>query len=222
MTNCEFCNKEINNKGGLIKHQNGCKLNPNRKNYKSNLIDYHEKVKNGDIERKYINGIDKNKKLGLPIPESWKQVPDRTGSKLSNETKSKLSKARSKIIEENGNGGFKHIKWYEVNNIVDESFIVRGTYELRLSKELNNAKIYWVRKKYLDYEIDGQIRTYCPDFYIPHKNVFIEVKGYYSEKDKNKMKAVEKYNNIKIFLIFEKDLITIEKNGFDEYMKHLL
>ena len=42
---CEFCGKEINNKGSLVKHQNGCKLNPNRKVYKSNFIDYNKKVK---------------------------------------------------------------------------------------------------------------------------------------------------------------------------------
>lgn len=54
MGSCEFCDKMIENKGGLMKHQKGCKLNPNRKLYKSNLIDYHMKVKNGEIERKYI------------------------------------------------------------------------------------------------------------------------------------------------------------------------
>lgn len=28
--NCQFCNKEINNKGSLKAHENSCKLNPNR------------------------------------------------------------------------------------------------------------------------------------------------------------------------------------------------
>lgn len=48
--NCEFCNKEINNKGGLVKHEKGCVKNPNRILYKSNFEGYNEKVKSGVIK----------------------------------------------------------------------------------------------------------------------------------------------------------------------------
>lgn len=34
---CKFCSKEISNKGGLKKHENGCVNNPNKIIYKSNF-----------------------------------------------------------------------------------------------------------------------------------------------------------------------------------------
>lgn len=46
------------------------------------------------------------------------------------------------------------------------------------------------------------------------ENIYLEVKGYYTEKDKIKMEAVEEFNNIRVRMIFEDDLIDIEKNGF--------
>jgi hypothetical protein len=212
---CKFCGKEINNKGSLIKHQNGCKLNPNKKQYKSNFIEYNEKVKNGEIKKEFKNQFDKYNKLGLPIPDKWKQTPDRTGAKLSNKTKRKLSKARSKILEEMGGGGFKHIRWYEIENVLNEKFIVRGTWEFRLANKLNELNILWVRKKYLEYNLNGQIRTYSPDFYLPKYDKYIEVKGYFSKKDKLKMDLVEKFNNIKIEMVFEEELLKIEGGDVD-------
>jgi len=59
----------------------------------------------------------------------------------------------------------------------------------------------WNNKTYLTYITDIQ-RTYHPDFYLPSLNVYIEVKGYYSENDKQKMRAVLLSNpNIKIYFI---------------------
>lgn len=34
---CQYCCKDLKNNGALVKHQNGCKFNPNRKFYESNF-----------------------------------------------------------------------------------------------------------------------------------------------------------------------------------------
>jgi hypothetical protein len=218
---CEFCGKEINNRGSLVKHQNGCKLNPKRKIYKSNFINYNKKVKDGEIKKDFINQYDKHYKLGLKIPYEWrKNVPDRNGVKLSVITKQKLSKARSKFLEEMGGGGFKHIKWYKIKNVLGDEFIVRGTWELRLAEKMNELNILWVRKKYLEYDLNGQIKTYSPDFYLPKQDIYLEVKGYFSKKDRLKMSLVENFNNIKIKMIFEEDLIKIENNCIEILYKN--
>ncbi len=39
---CEFCDKEILNKGSLKKHEYSCKKNPNRIVYTSNFIEYNK------------------------------------------------------------------------------------------------------------------------------------------------------------------------------------
>jgi hypothetical protein len=210
---CIFCNKEINNKGGLIKHQNGCKYNPNRIIYKSHFTEYNDEVRNGlkpKNKNQYQLAKEKGECWSLSKEGRLKLSNASKGRKLSNEVKEKLSLIRSKIIEEQGKGGFKNIKWYKIFNIEKEEFILRGTWELKIANLLNDNNILWIRKIYLNY-IDNKIkRTYCPDFYLPKYNLYLEVKGYFSIKDKDKMNKVIKNNKINLVIINSK-MINNEK-----------
>ena len=149
--NCKFCSKEINNKGGLIKHENGCKLNPNRIIYKSPFIDYNQKVRSGEITGKnqYVLAKEKGDIWIMPKEAIDKQRNKIIGTHHTEKTKEILSLARSKVLEELGTGGFKNIKWYKISNIHNEEFIVRGTWELNTAKLLNESNILWIRKIYL-------------------------------------------------------------------------
>jgi hypothetical protein len=61
----------------------------------------------------------------------------------------------------------------------------------------------WSKNKWITYQdSDGVVHRYNPDFYIPDMNVYVEVKGYYSEKDQRKMKCVlEQNKDVKIYFI---------------------
>jgi len=121
--------------------------------------------------------------------------------KQSKETKEKLSEIRSLTLDKN-NGGFQDVGWYRVNNINGVEFTVRGTWELTIAELLNKHKILWIRNQCLKYTKDGLIKTYNPDFYLPISNEYIEVKGYYSDNDKLKMKLVlEQNKNVRIYMI---------------------
>jgi hypothetical protein len=50
--------------------------------------------------------------------------------------------------------------------------------------------ILWIKNQYLYYFIDDIKKIYNPDFYLLDLDEYIEVKGYFSEKDKIKMDAV--------------------------------
>ena len=68
--------------------------------------------------------------------------------------------------------------------------------------------IEWVKIKtnnhLFSYEIDGVVRSYTPDFFLPHFNVYLEVKGYWWGNDRQKMDLIiNKYPNIR-FIIIEK------------------
>ena len=64
---------------------------------------------------------------------------------------------------------------------------LNGTWEKKLAIWLDENKILWVRnKKSFPYEFQGKIRKYYPDFYLPDKNQYIEVKGYETDKDRAK------------------------------------
>ena len=115
----------------------------------------------------------------------------RKNTKHTKETKERLSAKRSHYLATNPDaGGFKNVKWYSVKNILGESFIVRGLWEYNVALKLNYYNIVWVRNRYLNYFIDSVKKTYNPDFYLPDLDEYIEVKGYFSDKDKIKMDAV--------------------------------
>ena len=125
------------------------------------------------------------------------------GHPHSKETKELLSKMRSDYLASAKNaGGFRDVGWYDVKNIKDEQYTVRGLWEYNVALKLNELKIYWTKNHYLNYFIDNVKKIYNPDFYLPDQNAYIEVKGYFSEKDKIKMDAVLDQNSkVKIYFM---------------------
>lgn len=144
------------------------------------------------------------------------------GKSLSAEHKEKLSIAQAKVLEEqNISNRFQDIKYYKEKNINGEEFSLRGTYELKMALWLNENKILWVRKIYLKYIKGEDNKTYTPDFYLPEYDIYIETKGYYSEKDQDKMKLVLEQNQVNLKMVFTEDIKKID-NGTFKFSKLLL
>lgn len=69
--------------------------------------------------------------------------------------------------------------------------------------------IDWIKPKtnnyIFKYEVDGKIKSYTPDFYLPSFDVYLEIKGYWWGRDREKMDLViSKYPETK-FVIIEKE-----------------
>ena len=115
------------------------------------------------------------------------------GHPMSKASKEMLSKKQSQRINKFGSGGFKDVGWYKVKNIKGVEFTVRGKWELAVANKLNELGILWIRNNLVSYFLRYN-RYYNPDFYLPETNQYVEVKGYYSDKDKEKMKRVVECN----------------------------
>ena len=192
---CQYCEKECKNNLSLGCHEVRCKLNPNRKvwvSWKPSSTWNKGLTKETDIRIKKASEKyhDKFVKGEIKIK----------GHPHSKETKERLSKIRSEYLAEAKNaGGFKDVGWYKISNVNNEEFIVRGLWEYNVALKLNNQNILWIRNQYLNYFIDDVKKTYNPDFYLPAFDEYVEVKGYFSDKDKIKMDAVIDQNpNVKI------------------------
>jgi len=97
-----------------------------------------------------------------------------------------------------------------VTNINGVEYSVRGTWELKTAKYLNEKGVLWERLKYLSYvDTEGVKRTYVPDFYLPSSNEYWEVKGYFSEKDKLKLQLVVEQNRCNLQVLQESKLIEL-------------
>jgi len=134
-------------------------------------------------------------------------VKTRVGVPLRAETKEKLSAARSRFLNEQGNGGFKNVLWYKSVDSFGNACSLRGTWEVKVADWLTAQSVSWTRRHYITY-LDGDVRrTYAPDFYVPADNVVIEVKGYYSAKDKTKMSLVaEQHPDVRIKFVMKRHI----------------
>jgi len=86
-----------------------------------------------------------------------------------------------------------------------------STWEVACAKRLDALAISWIRNPSLKlkYITRGRrSRNYIPDFYLPDHDVYIEVKGYWTEAARHKMKDVMAKNPGKIIILESLDEIS--------------
>lgn len=120
-----------------------------------------------------------------------------TPSRMGKEAREKLSERQS--LQNSGGRS----KWFEVNGVK-----VQGTWERDVAIKLNEMCVEWVKPKtnkfIFKYEMDGKIRSYSPDFYLPEFDVYLEIKGYWWGRDREKMDLVASQYPDKRIVIVEK------------------
>lgn len=202
---CQFCNKTCKNKNSQVNHQRLCKSNPNRQSTHFQT-DYNK-------TRKPTNQFIKAEELGLekPIVSAVVKATLAENNKARNwdeVAKQKHSLSMKQAVLENpesytqsNRGRVKHIKKYGLT--------FDGGWELKFYEWCidNNIKIY-DNTKFFPYIWNEQNHLYNPDFYLPEYDVYVEVKGYYDDRDIAKWEHfTEKLS------VLEKDKIKlIEKN----------
>lgn len=107
-------------------------------------------------------------------------------------------------------GKVSHSKYIKYKDIW-----MHSTWEVIYAKYLDKNNIKW---QYESKAFDLGDTTYTPDFYLPEKDLYIEVKGYWRVDAKNKFKLFQKlYSNITILII---DQNIIEKIKQDKAFKN--
>jgi hypothetical protein len=85
---------------------------------------------------------------------------------------------------------------------------LQSSYEEKVAIELDKYDVKWIRPSYLKYiDIKGNSRKYFPDFYLIDYDVYLDPKNDYLIKtDIDKINRSSKQNNVKIFILREKEL----------------
>ena len=79
-----------------------------------------------------------------------------------------------------------------------------STWEVACAERLDSLGVKWVRDPSMKIEYRDKklrLRNYIPDFYLPELDVYIEVKGYWTDAAKWKMKDVCQRNPGKIKIV---------------------
>ena len=73
----------------------------------------------------------------------------------------------------------------------------QGSFEFKYALYLESKTIEFLCHegvKPFEYEDNGKMTRYHPDFYLPNTDEYVEIKGYFSDEDKEKIELVKKTN----------------------------
>lgn len=211
---CKYCGKICKNKNSLAQHEIRCKENPNKIKIVSNFIEYNNSIKNG--ERNASNQFIKAKELGLPIPEVSEETRKKLGKgwrgkRLPETMKKNISESMKRVVKEkpesyNGVNINGKVKKYDYKGIK-----LDGSWELLVAQYLDFNNIKWKRpRKGFEYIWNNDKHIYYPDFYLTDYNVYIEVKGFETERDYIKWKSLSN-----LIIIKRKEIDDIKNSQYN-------
>ena len=79
-----------------------------------------------------------------------------------------------------------------------------SSWEVLMAQRLDELGVRWIRDNSLKlgYITRGRRkRKYIPDFYLPDHDLYIEVKGYWTDAARHKMKDVQDRNPVRILIL---------------------
>lgn len=176
---CQYCGKICKSLNSLKNHERLCKENPNRQ--ESPFVNYNKNRNRTQHSNQYI----KAKLLGLPMPI----VTDETKAKISkaNTGKKHKDEVKQKIkesVQQNINNDNWHLSFSKARTIEYKGYKFQGSWEVAFAKYLDNLNITWERpNKKFNYIYNNDNHKYLPDFYLPKYNLYIEIKGYPTQRD---------------------------------------
>ena len=89
--------------------------------------------------------------------------------------------------------------------------LMHSSWELDVAKWFDANKITWTKKvQGFKYIWNEEIKTYFPDFYLEQIDLYVEVKGYETDRDKAKWKSVPN-----LLVLKEKEIKLIQQNKFN-------
>lgn len=78
-------------------------------------------------------------------------------------------------------------------------FIFDSSWEDALANRLDSLDIVWTRPDPIEYKLNGKIRNYFPDFYLPAYDLYLDPKNpYCKDQQKDKLEIVTKIINLVI------------------------
>jgi hypothetical protein len=197
---CKYCGKQCKNKNSLVQHEIRCKENKHRISTKGNRVPHRawnkgltketdERVKH---QSESISNSYKTSKI-----TNWCQ-----GLNKGNDNRVKvLAEKSSKTILCKVRDGSWHHSFRKSKSAEYKGVKFHSNWEVEFAKFLDNNNIIWKRptEKFEYIFLDKKIHYYTPDFYLPAFDLYIEIKGYPTDKDFLKWEHFPKDKTLDIY-----------------------
>ena len=173
----------------------------------------------GSRGRSWAKGTKLSEEHKKKISESRRGKPYRPKSpEIEAARREKISRAMKKNPKAGGyrrGSGRCRGSWYD--SPYAGRVYLDSSYEVRLAKQLDKSGISWVKntQKFPYTDESGKNRKYTPDFQLPEHDLWVETKGFKTERDVCKWRDFP----FRMMVIYESDLKAIEEGAdlFEAY-----
>lgn len=215
--NCKYCNSIKKNLNSLRNHERLCKLNPNRQISNFEKLTFEERQSFNRGKNQYT----KAKELDLPKPILSQESKDKTlktrilNNTLyhSEETKQKISASMKKAVLNNPDSYSKSNRG-RTKVIYKYGISFNGSWELLFYEYCLEHNIPIERNSACFPYMYDKERLYIPDFKLLNSNIYIEIKGYETEKDLCKWNGSILIDN-KLIILKSKEILEIKNKTFN-------
>lgn len=185
---CKFCASNRKNANSLRNHERLCKQNPERQLSVAERPDFHLNKRQGNqftTGRVARHSAETINKIRTSNVKTWSD-PNRR----EKQSKTKIELMPLIVQRYPDSYSFKNVSGRSKRSTYNGEFF-HSSWEVLVAKWLDSLKIVWIRKiDGIKYFWNGKEKTYFPDFYLPTLNLFVEVKGYETDRDKCKWAMV--------------------------------
>lgn len=191
MLKCKFCNKECKNNNSLRNHERLCKLNPNRQStaFESEVVQKSRKKSNASIKAKEL-GIEYSmsqttkEKISSKVKSVWTEERRKEWSIIM------TAQAQKNIENHPESYSYKNFCGRAKKSLYRDEWM-HSSWELEVAKWFDENNIKWTKKvRYFEYTWNNNTRKYFPDFYLEEFDLYVEVKGYETDRDLIKWKSI--------------------------------
>lgn len=195
---CQYCGREGKSNNSNAQHEIRCKKNPEGIQVKPSY---------GMLGKKGANQYTYGAKMS---DETRKKISEQSKNQVwSEEKKVKHSIAMREAVKRNPDSYSKNNVMGRVRNIEYNGVTLKGSWELKTAKWLDAQNETWDSEvNPQEYKWNGGTHLYFPDFYLPGRDIYIEVKGYKRERDEAKWSQ------------FNGTLVIIDKKVIDKLEKY--
>ncbi|MFW9872481.1 MAG: hypothetical protein ACFFG0_05205, partial [Candidatus Thorarchaeota archaeon] len=223
MKRCEWCNAIIDN------HKRFCNLEhywkySKGKTFREYKKGYHlseeTKQKIAEKAKGRHHSLETKKTLSkLYLGKTYKDIHGNKSEQIKNKISESLKK-RYANNEISNKGGIPYIKSGYRKDI---KMYVRSSWEANIVRIFNYLKFdyKYEYQRFILQKDNKIISTYLPDFFLPKFNIFIEVKGYMSDEDLNKINLFKELYSMYKLIIINKDIYSQLFYIFKDKIKNL-
>ena len=211
---CKFCGKECKSSNSLRNHERLCKHNPNRN---IEHIYAGQEKRTAALRTRKIRGTFSNQWTDpkYKLKDSTRQKlsaanKERNWDKIWSEEKRKQHSNTMKLAVEKYPESYTSSNRGRTKQVIIDGIKFQGAWEVEFYQYCKKNLIKIERStEWFEYEWNGK-RKYFPDFYLPDRDLYVEVKGYETDRDRAKWSVFPK----KLRVIKKEDIIAIRNQCF--------